>query len=82
MENKVREIIGNNLDELDLVIDSVVFEREGNNDFLRICLDSKKTIDLDLITEASHIINDLIDNSDLELENYNLDIYGKSKGEE
>lgn len=82
MENKIREIIGNNLDELDLVIDSVVFEREGNNDFLRICLDSKKTIDLDLITEASHIINDLIDNSDLELENYNLDIYGKSKGEE
>ena len=82
MENKVREIIGNNLDKLNLVIDSVVFEKEGNNDFLRICLDSKKTIDLDLITEASHIINDLIDNSDLELENYNLDIYGKSKGEE
>ena len=69
MENKIREIIGNNLDELDLVIDSVVFEREGNNDFLRICLDSKKTIDLDLITEASRIINDLIDNSDFELEN-------------
>jgi ribosome maturation factor RimP len=82
VENKIREIIGNNLDNLDLVIDSVVFEKEGNNDFLRICLDSKKTIDLDLITEASHIINDLIDNSDLELENYNLDIYGKSKGEE
>ena len=82
MENKIREIIGNNLEKLDLVIDSVVFEKEGNNDFLRICLDSKKTIDLDLITEASHIINDLIDNSDFELENYNLDIYGKSKGEE
>ena len=82
MENKIREIIGNNLEKLDLVIDSVVFEKEGNNDFLRICLDSKKTIDLDLITESSHIINDLIDNSDFELENYNLDIYGKSKGEE
>ena len=82
MENKVREIIGNNLDNLGLVIDSVVFEKEGNNDFLRICLDSEKVIDLDLITEASHIINELIDNSDLDLENYNLDIYGKSKGGE
>ena len=82
MENKIREIVGNNLDNLGLVIDSVKFEKEGNNDFLRICLDSKKTIDLDLITEASRIINDLIDNSDLDLENYNLDIYGKSKGEE
>ena len=82
MENKIREIIGNNLDNLDLVIDSVKFEKEGNNDFLRICLDSEKVMDLDLITEASRIINDLIDNSDLDLENYNLDIYGKSKGEE
>ena len=82
MENRIREIVGNNLDDLGLVIDSVKFEKEGNNDFLRICLDSKETIDLDLITEASHIINDLIDNSDLDLENYNLDIYGKSKGEE
>jgi len=82
VENKIREIVGNSLDDLDLVIDSVKFEKEGNNDFLRICLDSKKIIDLDLITEASRIINDLIDNSDLELENYNLDIYGKSKGGE
>lgn len=82
MENKIREIIGNNLEKLDLVIDSVKFEKEGNNDFLRICLDSEKVMDLDLITEASRIINDLIDNSDLDLENYNLDIYGKSKGEE
>ena len=82
MENKIREIIGNNLEKLDLVIDSVKFEKEGNNNFLRICLDSEKVIDLDLITDASHIINDLIDNSDLDLENYNLDIYGKSKGGE
>lgn len=82
MENKIREIVGNNLEKLDLVIDSVKFEKEGNNDFLRICLDSEKVMDLDLITEASRIINDLIDNSDLDLENYNLDIYGKSKGEE
>jgi ribosome maturation factor RimP len=82
VENKIREIVGNNLEKLDLVIDSVKFEKEGNNDFLRICLDSEKVMDLDLITEASRIINDLIDNSDLDLENYNLDIYGKSKGEE
>jgi ribosome maturation factor RimP len=82
VENKIREIVGNNLDDLGLVIDSVKLEKEGNNDFLRICLDSKNIIDLDLITEASRIINDLIDNSDFELENYNLDIYGKSKGEE
>ncbi len=82
MEEKIRKIIGNNLDSLEVTIDSVKFEKEDGNDFLRICLDSEKVLDLDLITEASKIINDLIDNSDFELENYNLDIYGKSKGEE
>ena len=82
MEEKIRKIVGNSLDHLEVTIDSVKYEEENGNYFLRICLDSKKVLDLDLITEASNIINDLIDKSDFELENYNLDIYGKSKGGE
>ena len=82
MEEKIRSIVGNSLEEIEVTIDSVKYEQEDGNNFLRICLDSKKVLDLDLITEASRIINDLIDNSDFDLENYNLDIYGKSKGGE
>lgn len=81
MENKVREIIGNNLDELGLIIDSVVYEKENNHNFLRICLDSKEIIDLDKIVMATNIINPLIDKADLISEEYHLDIYGKSKGD-
>lgn len=80
MEERVKAIIGHSLDELHLVVDSVVYEKENGNNFLRICLDSENDIDLNLIVEASRIINALIDKEDFITEPYNLDIYGKSKG--
>ncbi len=81
MEEKVRKIIGNSLDELGLTIDSVVYEKENGHNFLRICLDSPNVIDLNLIVKATNIINPLIDKEDFLDEEYHLDIYGKSKGE-
>lgn len=81
MENKVKEIIGNNLDELNLWVDSVIFEKEGNTNYLRICLDSNESIDVNKIVLATNIINPLMDKEDLIDEEYILDIYGKSKGE-
>ncbi len=80
MEEKVKEIIGNSLDELNLTVDSVIYEKENNHNYLRICLDSKDIIDLDLIVKATNIINPLMDKANLINEEYHLDIYGKSKG--
>lgn len=81
MEEKVRKIIGNNLDNLGLCVDSVRYEKEGNINYLRICLDSKEVIDVDKIVSATHIINPLMDKEDIINEEYILDIYGKSKGD-
>lgn len=81
MKEKVKEIIGNSLQELNLWIDDVVYEKENNTNYLRICLDSKDVIDVNLIVSATRIINPLIDEADLINEEYILDIYGKSKGE-
>ena len=80
MEGKVKEIIGDSLDELNLTVDSVIYEKENGTNFLRICLDSRDTIDLDLIVKATNIINPLMDKAELINEEYHLDIYGKSKG--
>ena len=41
MEDKVKDLIGNSLDELDLFVDSVSLEKEDNNLTLKICLDSR-----------------------------------------
>jgi len=81
VEEKIKKIIGNSLESLQLTIDSVVYEKENNHNFLRICLDSKEIIDLDLIVKATNIINPLLDEADIIKEEYHLDIYGKSKGE-
>ena len=80
MEEKVKEIIGSSLDELNLVVDSIKYEKENNVKFLRICLDSTDTINLDLIVKATNIINPLVDKANIINEEYLLDIYGKSKG--
>ena len=80
MEEKVRRIIGDSLNDLNLKVDSVVYEKENGHNFLRICLDSPNTIDLDLIVKATNIINPLMDKENIIKEEYHLDIYGKSKG--
>ena len=81
MEEKIKKIVGNHLENLEVWIDSVNLNDSMKPKHLEVCLDSKKNLDLDLITEASKIINDLIDKSDFELDDYVLEIYGKSKGE-
>lgn len=80
MEEKIKKIIGNSLEELNLVVDSVIYEKENGHNYLRICLDSTDIIDLDLIVKATNIINPLMDKEKLINEEYLLDIYGKSKG--
>lgn len=81
MKEKVVQIIGDNLKDLNLFVDDVIYEKENNVNYLRICLDSKDIIDVNLIVEATKIINPLIDEEDLIKEESILDIYGKSKGE-
>lgn len=81
MENKIKELIEKDLQEINMTVDSIIYEKEGNTNYLRICLDSEDIIDTNLIVKATHIINPLLDKEDLIKDAYILDIYGKSKGE-
>ena len=80
MEESIKELLKGKLDELNLFVDSVKLEKEDNNLFLRICLDSNDIIDLDIVVKATNIINPIIDEADLIDEKYVLEVYGKSKG--
>ena len=80
MEDKIKELLNSKLEELNMFVDSSVLEKEGNNLFLRICLDSNKVLDLNSIVEATKIINPIMDEADLIDEAYILEVYGKSKG--
>jgi ribosome maturation factor RimP len=80
IENKVRELIEDNLLDYGVSIDSIKYEKEGNNDFLRIVIDRDKTIDIDTVVEVTKIINPLLDDSDIFDNSYILDVSSKEKG--
>ena len=80
IENKVRELIEDNLLDYGVSIDSIKYEKEGNNDFLRIVIDRDQTIDIDTVVEVTKIINPLLDDSDIFDNSYILDVSSKEKG--
>jgi ribosome maturation factor RimP len=80
--NTIKDAIRVKLDELDIIVDSITFEREGKYNFLRIVLDKVNGIDLDGIVEATNIINPILDELDLIDEEYILDVLSKERGNE
>ena len=76
MEEKIKKVISEPLQELNMRVDSISFEK--NN--LNIVLDSDEAIDTDRIVKASHLINDILDEHDFIKESYMLDISSKEKG--
>ena len=80
MEEKVRKLIEGEVNKLGISIDSVVYEKEGGNYFLRIVIDRDEIIDIDTCVEVTNIINPLLDEADLIKESYILDVSTKEKG--
>ena len=81
IEEKVRKLIEEPVNKMGITIDSIIYENEGNNYFLRIVIDRIKPIDIDTCVEVTHLINPLLDNSDIISDSYILDISSKEKGD-
>ena len=81
IEKKVRELIEDEVSKMGITIDSVVYEKEGSNYFLRIVIDRDKIIDIDTCVEVTKVINPLLDDLDVIEDSYILDISSKEKGE-
>ena len=77
---EIRKAITEPMNKMNIIVDSVVFESEGNYNFLRIELDKVNGLDLDTIVEATNVINPIIDKLDLIDDSYILDIVSKEKG--
>ncbi|MDD6878968.1 MAG: hypothetical protein PUD59_01905 [bacterium] len=80
MKEKVLNLVGSRLNKLDLWIDDVYVDKENENTYVHIVLDSKKIIPLNKVVMATRIINPLLDDVDLVEGSYILDIYAKEKG--
>lgn len=81
IEEKIRTLISKEVSKLNVKIDKIVYEKENNNNFLRIIIDSDELIDIDKCVEVTNIINPLLDQADIIKDSYILDISSKEKGE-
>lgn len=83
MKEQIAELVDSKIKDLNVFVSDAFYSEEEGKKLLNIVLDSKDTIDLNLVTEASRIINKIIDNNNHLLEEVDeLDIYSKEKGKE
>lgn len=78
----IKKEIESVLNKEEIIVDSIVYEKEGKYNFLRIVLDKVNTIDLDTIVHATNLINPILDRLDLIEEEYILDVLSKERGNE
>ena len=78
---KIKKEIEEPMKEMDIFVDSVVYEKEGKYNYLKITLDRVNGLDIDAVVEATNVINPIIDKLDLIDEEYILDISSKERGE-
>ena len=83
MKEVIEELVNEKIKHLGLFVDEAYLEKEEGILNLCIILDSEDIIDLDKITEASRIINPIMDETDLIEKDYDvLDISSKEKGKQ
>ena len=78
---EIRRAITGPMKEMDIIVESITYENQGNYNFMTIELDKVNGIDLDTIVAATEVINPIIDELDLIDDSYILDIISKEKGE-
>lgn len=82
MKDKIAQLVDEEIKDLNVFVSDAFFENIEGKKIFNIVLDSEEVIDLNHITEASRLINKIIDKNNYLLEDADeLDIYSKEKGE-
>ena len=82
MKEKIENLVGDSIKELNVFVDDAFTSTEEGKKIFNIVLDSDEVIDLNKVTEASRIINKIMDEHEDLLEDADeLDIYSKEKGD-
>ena len=82
MKEKVAELVDEAIKELGVYVSDAYIETEEGKKIFNIVLDSEEIIDLNKVTDASRIINKIMDENATLLDDADeLDIFSKEKGE-
>ena len=82
MKEIVSELVNSKIKDLGIYVSDAFIEKVENRPVFNIELDSEEVIDLNKVTEASRIINKIMDENESLLEDADeLDIFSKEKGD-
>ena len=82
MKEQVAELVNESIKELGVFVDDAFISTEEGKKIFNIVLDSEEIIDLNRITDASRIINKIMDKNAKLLDDADeLDIFSKEKGD-
>ena len=82
MKEQVAQLVNESIKELNVFVDDAYISNEEGIKIFNIVLDSEEIIDLNRITDASRIINKIMDkNANLLEDADELDIFSKEKGD-
>lgn len=82
VEAEVKALIEGPINDLGYHLDNIIYEKEGNMNFLRIFIDKDGYIEIEDCVKTSKLINPLLDQKDLIKDDYILDVCSKEKGSE
>ena len=83
MKEKISNLLNGSIKDLNVFVEDAFLSMEEGRKIFHIVLDSSEVIDLNKITDASRIINEIMDQNEELLEDCDeLDIYSKEKGDE
>ena len=80
IEEKVTNLIKEEIEKQGIILDQVLYVKEGSQYFLRVIIDKNGFIDLDDCVNISNIVNPILDKNDIIENNYILDVCSKEKG--
>ena len=80
IEEKIRELVEKIITDNGYILDSVVYEKENGNNFLRLIIDKKDIITVDDCVVVSNLVNPILDEVDPISDKYILDVCSKEKG--
>lgn len=79
-EEKIRQLIEKTIVEKGYELFKVKYEKEDNNNFLRVIIDKEDFIKVEDCVLINNLISPILDNSNLIKESYILDVCSKEKG--
>ncbi|MBQ6134902.1 MAG: hypothetical protein IJI60_01125 [Bacilli bacterium] len=82
MKEKIANLVNDSIQDLGVYVFDAYLDTEEGKTRMNIVLDSEEVIDLNRITDASRVINKILDQEEKLLENVDeLDIFSREKGD-